>query len=68
MAPYRLVKRDARRDKSRAAYVLIVRGPDGRPRAERYTDVASYRARLMSLQHSENSSISIDEIAGLLDT
>jgi hypothetical protein len=68
MVPYRLVKRDARPDKSRGAYVLIVRGPDGRPRAERFTDVASYRTRLLSLQPSEDSSISIDEIAGLLDT
>jgi hypothetical protein len=68
MVAYRLAKRDARPERSTGAYVLIVRGPDGRPRAERFTDVASYRARLMSLQHSENSSISIDEIAGLLDT
>jgi hypothetical protein len=68
MVPYRLARRNARPDKSRAAYVLIVRGPDGRLRAERFADVTSYRARLMSLQHSENNSLSIDEIAGLLDT
>ena len=60
--------RDARPDSGRGSYVLIVRGPDGRPRAERFADVAAYRARLASLQHSEDRSISIEEIAGLLDT
>jgi hypothetical protein len=54
--------------------VLIVRGPDGRPRSERFNDVAAYRARLLALNigstggRSEHGSISIDEIAGLLDT
>jgi len=63
-----LVRRVARREKTRGGYVLIVRGPDGRPRAERFNDAAAYRARVASLQHAENNSISIDEIAGLLDT
>jgi len=54
--------------------VLIVRGPDGRPRSERFNDVAAYRARLAALstgntlEHFESSSISIEEIVGLLDT
>jgi hypothetical protein len=54
--------------------VLIVRGPDGRPRSERFNDAAAYRARLLALnigitgERSEHGSISIDEIAGLLDT
>jgi hypothetical protein len=54
--------------------VLIVRGPDGRPRSERFNDVAAYRARLLALnigiagERAEHGSISIDEIAGLLDT
>jgi hypothetical protein len=57
-------------------YVVIVRGPDGRPRFERFNDVAAYRARLSTLntgntenpEHSDNGSLSIEEIAGLLDT
>ena len=57
--------------------MLIVRGPDGRPRSERFNDMAAYRARLMTLhtgktgktgEHSEHGSISIEEIAGLLDS
>ena len=54
--------------------MLIVRGPDGRPRSERFNDVAAYRARLLALnigitgERSEHGSISIDEIAGFLDT
>ena len=69
-------------DKGRGIYVLIVRGPDGRPRSERFNDMAAYRARLMTLntantantantgktgEHSEHGSISIEEIAGFLD-
>ena len=57
--------------------MLIVRGSDGRPRSERFNDVAAYRARLATLNtakigkagdHSEHGSISIEEIAGFLDT
>jgi hypothetical protein len=44
-----------------------VRGPDGRPRFERFTDPIAYRTRLLSLERCENDGISIDEIAGLLD-
>jgi hypothetical protein len=74
VASYRRVKRDAPSDKARGVYVLIARGPDGRPRSERFNDVAAYRARLLALnigstgERSEHGSISIEEIAGLLDT
>jgi len=76
---YHRLKEDARPAKVRGGlggYLVIVRGPDGRPRFERFNDVAAYRARLTSLnaassgtgEHSENGSVSIEEIAGLLDT
>ena len=57
--------------------MLIVRGPDGRPRSERFNDMAAYRARLMILntgktgktgERSEHGSFSIEEIAGFLDS
>jgi hypothetical protein len=50
------------------AYVLIVRGTDGRPRCERFNDAAAYRARLVALQYSNRDGFSIEEIADLLDT
>jgi hypothetical protein len=68
--------RNAPSDKSRGAYLLIVRGSDGRPHSERFNDMTAYRARLLALntgktgtagEHSEHGSISIEEIAGLLD-
>jgi hypothetical protein len=62
-------RRDARRRNS--AYVLIARGPNGRVRAERFTDVASYRVRLARIDQSDDSAdrgLSIEEIAGLLDS
>ena len=68
MAGYYEVLRDARSDKVRTGYLVIVRGPDGRPRFERFNDMAAYRARLVSLERSETSSMSVEEIAGLLDT
>jgi len=43
-----------------------VRGPDGRPRSERFANAAAYRARLATLQFTD-SSLSIDEIVGALD-
>jgi hypothetical protein len=49
------------------AYVLVVRGGDGRVRSERFTDAASYRARLAALERSHEHSISIDELITLLD-
>jgi hypothetical protein len=71
MVGYRLGVRDTRSARPRGAYVLIVRGPDGLPRAERFNDLAAYRARLLTLntgETSENGSVSIEEIAGLLDS
>jgi len=67
---YRRALRDAPSDKGRGIYVLIVRGPDGRPRSERFNDITAYRARLLSLnaRDSETRSISIEEIAGFLDS
>jgi hypothetical protein len=82
---YQRIGRHARAAKARGGaggYVVIVRGSDGRPRFERFNDVAAYRRRLASLnigntgntgdpgteEHSENGSLSIEEIAGLLDT
>jgi hypothetical protein len=52
---------------NRRSYELVLRGPDGRPRFERFASAAAYRARLASLQHFEYGSLSIDELAGLLD-
>jgi hypothetical protein len=63
----RTPRRDAQSKKRPRAYVVIVRGRDGHPRFERFTDLAAYRARLLSLERSEHAAISIDEIAGLLD-
>jgi hypothetical protein len=60
-------RRDAQSRKHPRAYVVIVRGRDGQPRFERFTDPAAYRARLLSLERSEQAALSIDEIAGLLD-
>ena len=70
MGRYRRALRDAPSDKGRGIYVLIVRGPDGRPRSERFNDITAYRARLLSLnaRDSETRSISIEEIAGFLDS
>ena len=59
--------RDSRPAKVQGAYVLIVRGPDGRPHLERFDDAAAYRARLMALQQSHAGSVSIKGIVGLLD-
>jgi hypothetical protein len=47
--------------------MVIVRGRDGRLRLERH-DAATYRARLKSMERCDGGSVSIDEIAGLLDT
>lgn len=60
--------RSSRPDHSKAVYTLILRGPDGQPRQERFTDAAAYRARLVALEHSTDRSLSMDEIAGFLDT
>jgi hypothetical protein len=52
----------------RRAYELILGGPDGRPRLEQFADARTYRARLASLRHAEIRSLSIDELATLLDS
>jgi hypothetical protein len=61
----RQAQRDAR-EKS-GGYVLIVRGPDGRPRLERFDDANAYRARLVALESSPCAGVSIEEIVGLLE-
>ena len=67
MDGHRQVSKDARSDKAAGGYIVVVRGPDGRVRLERINDAAAYRLRLLSLERSDTGSISIDEIAGLLD-
>jgi hypothetical protein len=64
----RRTHRRAGADRRRRAYELIVRGPDGRPRFEKFDSAAAYRARLTALERSDNGSLSIEEIATLLDT
>ena len=59
--------RDFRLDTRRASYVLVVRGPDGRPSVEAFDTAAAYRARLITLEQSPASNVSIEEIVGLLN-
>jgi len=47
---------------------LIVRGPDGLLRFEHFADAAGYRARLRTLDATEDAAISIDELARWLET
>ena len=63
----RALKRAAQPDSAPGPYVLIARGPDGRPRREYFNDAATYRARLAELTFSYDS-LSIEEVAGLLDS
>ena len=56
-----------RAKRSQGAYELIARSADGRLRAERFTDVHAYRARLAALDRSSNRGVSIDDLAALLD-
>jgi hypothetical protein len=53
--------------KEPGAYTLVLRGPDGRPRYERFDDAAAYLARLMTLNQSSVESVSIEDILGVLD-
>ena len=53
--------------KIRGAYVLILRGSDDRIRVERFDDAQAYRTRLAALRRTGGDSLSIDEIADLLD-
>ena len=54
-------------ERGAGAYTLVVRGPDGRPRYERFDDAATYRARLMALQPSNAEGVSIEDILAQLD-
>ena len=65
-AKRRVPPRNARRRSS--AYFIIVRGSNGRVRTERFTDVASYRARLARIDESDDRGLSVDEIVGWLDS
>ena len=56
---------DARRG---GAFRLIVRGPDGLLRFEHFADAAGYRARLRTLDATEDAAISIEELARWLET
>ena len=47
--------------------MLIARGPDGRPRLEKFAEAEAYRTRLRKLQQSPIGGVSIDEIVELLD-
>ena len=67
MAGHRQASKDTRPDNAAGGYVVVVRGPDGRVRLERFNDAAAYRARVLSLKHSDTGSVSVEEIAGLLD-
>jgi len=60
-------RRRARTRRRSAAYVLVVRGTDGRLRSERFASAAAYRARLATLAQTTGRGISFDELAGLLD-
>ncbi len=62
------IARDRRHGSTHRAYELIQRVPDGRPRSERFVDAKAYRARLTSFVRSESRSLSIDELASLLDS
>jgi hypothetical protein len=53
--------------KASRTYELVVRGPDGHPRIERFETAGSYLARLLTLQQSPAASVSIEELAGLID-
>jgi len=68
VAGHKLRHKRRRASKPESAYTLIARGPDGRLRAERFTDVHAYRARLAALERSSSRGLSIDDIATLLDT
>jgi hypothetical protein len=57
----------SRPEKRGNTYVVIVRGPDGQPRVERFADAAAYRAKLMSMTRSDDGGISIEDIVELLD-
>jgi hypothetical protein len=59
--------RESRSKGAQGAYVLVMRGRDGRPRFEHFDDAAAYKARLASLHQSNLDSVSIEEIVGIID-
>jgi hypothetical protein len=61
------IRRPIRQSHSPKPYGLIVRGRDGRPRLEQFEDAAAYKERLACLGSSLPDSMSIEEIARLLD-
>ena len=67
MAINRRAPRDPWSDDAAGAYTLVVRGPDGRPSLERFSDAAAYKARLVALEPLVVAGVSIDELAGLLE-
>jgi hypothetical protein len=68
MAGQRKALRRPHEDRRRGGYEVIVRGPDGRARFERVRSVAAYRERIKGMRPSSQNTISIDELARLLDT
>ena len=68
MAAKHHARRDARGDRRRSGYEVIVRGADGRARFKQVRNALAYRDLIKGMKPSEQNSISIDEIARLLDT
>jgi hypothetical protein len=68
MAGQRKAPHDPRGDRRRGGYEVIVRGPDGRARFERVRSASAYRERVKGLKRSNANTITIDELARLLDT
>jgi len=60
--------RGPREDRRRGGYEVIVRGPDGRARFEQVRTVSAYRERVKGMKPSNANTITIDELARLLDT
>ena len=55
-------------DAARGGYEVIVRGADGRARFKRVRSASAYRELIKRTKPSTQNTISIDEIARLLDT
>ena len=68
MAAQRKAPRGPREDRRRGGYEVIVRGPDGRARFERVRNASAYRERIKGMKPSTANTITIDELARLLDT
>jgi hypothetical protein len=68
MAAKHTTRRDARGDRRRGGYEVIVRGADGRARFKQVRNASAYRELLRGTKPSSENAISIDELARLLDT